>query len=154
MSSYYFPFGGAQASTPQFISHSLSAVTASVPVSSTVRAVSALFAINSGSTPSNGANGTNQDPALCPPSTISGSAGAAGSQGPAGADLTICPPGTIECTDLNQYLPALNINANRPSGSQFVKVCMEIPVGCTSANATCPPYLPSASVNSTYPSIP
>lgn len=154
MSSYYFPFGGAEASTTQNVSHSLFAVTASLPVSSTVRADTALFAIASGSTPPNGANGANQTAELCGPSTISGSAGNAGARGATGADLTTCPPGTIECTNLNQYLPALNISKNRPSGSQFVKVCMQIPVGCTSETAACPPYLPSASVSSTYPSIP
>jgi hypothetical protein len=153
MSSYYFPFGGGQASSVQNVSHSLFTVTASVPVSSTIRALSASFAINTGSTPPNGANGTNQTAELCGPSTVSGSIGVTGPQGPTGTDLTTCPPGTIECTDLNQYLPNLNISRNRPSGSQFVKVCMQIPVGCTSLTALCPPYLPSASVTSTYPSI-
>lgn len=160
MSSYYFPFGGAEASTVQNVSHSLFAVTASVPVSTTVLAITASFALASGSTPPNGANGTNQTAELCGPSTIPGPTGATGPRGATGADLITCPPGTIECPALNVSLslalpPAFpnGINALRPSGSQFSKVCMQIPVGCTSENVFCPEYLPSASVTSVFPSI-
>jgi len=89
---------------------------------------------------------------LCGPSTVSGSASVQGPTGSKGTDNVTCPAGTIECTSLNQYLPQLNLL--RPSGSQFIKVCMQIPPGCTSENAVCPDYLPSGSVSSTYPSIP
>jgi hypothetical protein len=159
MSSYYFPFGGAGATTVQNISHSLLAVTASVPVSSTVLALTALFAIDSGSTPPNGANGINQTPELCGPSTVVGPTGPTGERGPVGSDLTTCPPGTIECTQLNvslsMALPGFpnGINTLRPSGSKFSRVCMQIPVGCTALDAVCPSFLPTASITAIFPAV-
>lgn len=154
MSSYYFPFGGASATTIQNISHSLLAITASAPFSQTIVGLTASFATTSGSVPSIGENGINQTAQSCGPSTISGSVGVSGSRGPTGPDNVSCPTGTIACPDLDQFLPNLNISANRVSGSQFVKVCMEIPPGCTSVTAECPSYLPSASVAQKFPSIP
>lgn len=154
MSSYYFPFGGGAASTIQNINHSLLAVTASVPSLRTITTLTASFATTSGSVPSVGQNGTNQTAQSCGPSTVSGSVGVSGSRGPTGPNNVSCPPGTIACTNLDQFLPGLNTFGNRVSGSQFVKVCMEIPPGCTSVTATCPPYLPSASVVPKFPNIP
>lgn len=154
MSSYYFPFGGGTASTIQNINHSLLAVTASAPFSQTITTLTASFATTSGSVPSAGPNGTNQTAQSCGPSTILGPIGVSGSRGPTGPNNVSCPPGTIACPDLDQFLPALNTSASRASGSQFVKVCMEIPPGCTSVTATCPPYLPSASVVPKFPNIP
>ncbi len=158
--TYYFPFRGSDAASLNTLSYSLRATTASVPRSSTVTALTASFAISSGSTPSAGTNGINQTAELCGPSTISGSKGAKGDSGSLGADNAICPKGTVECTglltSLSMVLPGFpnGINGVRPSGSQFSIVCMEIPPGCTSATATCPPFLPTASITATFPSIP
>ncbi len=154
MSSYYFPFGGTSAATLQNISHSLLATTASVPAFQTITTLTASFATTSGSTPPAGQAGINQTAELCGPSTIVGPIGAQGIRGVNGTDNVSCPPGTIACTDLDQYLNNLNIVGNRASGSQFSKVCMEIPLGCTSLTAVCPPYLPSASVTQRFPNIP
>lgn len=154
MSSYYFPFGGGSAAVLQNISHSLSATTASVPSAQTITVLTASYATTSGSVPPAGVNGTNQTAELCGPSTVSGSTGAQGIRGAIGPDNVSCPPGTIACPDLDQYLPAMNANTSRPSGSQFIKVCMEIPPGCTSITAQCPSYLPSASVVPKFPNIP
>lgn len=158
MSSYYFPFGATSAATIQNISHSLRATTASVPYSVTTAVLTASYAIDSGSTPPIGANGVNITIDNCVLSLyISGSQGNKGNRGPKGTDNNTCPTGTIECPDL---LPSLSmalpgfpngINFVRPSGSKFSKVCMEIPVGCTSVTATCPSYLPTASITSTFP---
>lgn len=150
--SYYFPFGGSQAISTQNINYSILATTASVPFNNTTNALTASFASSVINTPEAGSNGVNKTLADCGTSTTSGSNGVQGPTGSKGTDNTSCPTGTIECVNLNQFLP--NLNSLRPSGSQFSKVCMEIPPGCTSATATCPPYLPSASVNATYPSIP
>jgi len=149
--SYYFPFGGSQAISTQNINYSILATTASVPFSNTTNALTASFASSVINTPEAGSNGTSKTVADCGNSTIPGVKGVQGPTGSKGTDNTSCPTGTIECVNLNQFLP--NMNSLRPSGSQFSKVCMEIPPGCTSATAVCPPYLPSASVNSTYPSI-
>lgn len=153
MSSYYFPFGASSVATLQNISHSLTAMTASVPFTKTITAITASFASTSGSIPPNGMDGINQTAELCGPSTVLGPTGPQGVRGVKGTNNLICPAGTIACTDLDQYILNLNIAGNRASGSQFIKVCMEIPPGCTSANATCPPYLPSASVFPKFPSI-
>ena len=150
--SYYFPIGGGSSISLLNISHSILATTASVPSSANLSVLTASYASTVLNTPPAGTNGANQSPELCGPSTISGSRGVAGPTGSRGADNTTCPPGTIECTSLNASLPQLNLL--RPSGSQFSKVCMEIPPGCTALTAVCPDLLPSASVTSTYPSIP
>lgn len=159
--SYYFPLGGTSALSIQNISHSLSAATASVPVATTITAVTALFATTSGSNPPAGANGANATLNDCNPALyISGATGPQGPTGSSGADNVTCPPGTIQCTSLNvslsgafpDYPSGLNGgfggSSPLPSGSQYSIVCMEIPPGCTSANAICPPYLPIA-----YPPI-
>ena len=158
--SYYFPFGGSSTTSIQTVSHSILATTASVPLSSTITALTASFASTVQITPSAGTNGTSKTLADCGTSTIEGPKGVKGPTGSKGTDNTTCPQGTIECpllfTSLSMVLPGFpnGINAARPSGSQFSKVCMEIPIGCTSANAECPPFLPTASISSTYPSIP
>lgn len=159
--SNYFPFGGADAIVIQNISYALTATTASLPSSPSVSALTASFASSVKNTPPNGTSGTSVTEAQCNAAAVanpglltSGSSGGSGGRGPKGSNVVSCPPGTIECTGLNQFLTNLNNTKNRPSGSQFVKVCMEIPPGCTAATAVCPPYLPSASVTSTYPSIP
>lgn len=152
MSSYYFPFGGGATVSITNISHSILATTASVPIDSTLSVLTASYAPTVLNSPASGPAGTNQTAELCGPSTVSGSTGVQGPTGSKGTDNVTCPAGTIECTSLNQYLPQLNLL--RPSGSQFIKVCMQIPPGCTSENAVCPDYLPSGSVSSTYPSIP
>jgi hypothetical protein len=165
--SYYFPFRGSEATEIQSIGYALSAVTASIPLSTAVTAITASYAVSSGSNPPAGASGVSVTQFACeqaaiinPKLLVSGSTGLQGPTGSKGADNVTCPGGTIECTALNvslsMALPGFpsGINFIRPSGSQFSKVCMEIPPGCTSANAVCPPYLPTASITANYPSIP
>jgi hypothetical protein len=158
--TYYFPFRGTEATSTQNITFAQRATTASVPLSSTITALTASFATFSGSIPPAGTSGTNQTVQSCGPSTVSGSTGVQGPTGSVGADNLTCPTGTIECgglfDSLSMALPGFpnGINFLRPSGSKFSKVCMEIPSGCTSATAECPPYLPTASITATYPSIP
>lgn len=164
--TYYFPFGATGVSQTQSISYALSATTASLPVSSTVLAITASYAITSASNPTAGTNGVNQNPALCGTSTIVGDKGLQGPTGSVGSDAD-CPTGTIRCMALEISLSAnwihrpniggggnRGVNYFRDSGSQFSKVCMEIPPGCTGAQAICPPALPTSSVTSTYPVIP
>jgi hypothetical protein len=150
--SYYFPFGGSAAASVQSIPYALSAITASVPENSTTITLTASFASTVQITPLAGTNGANKTLEDCGTSDRVGPQGVQGPTGSKGPDNTTCPPGTVECVSLNQYLP--NLNSLRPSGSQFSKVCMQIPIGCNSGNAVCPPYLPSASVNASYPNIP
>lgn len=165
--SYYFPFRGSDALSVQTIPYALSAITASVPISSTITALTASYAMFSGSTPLAGAGGLNITQFACdeavrvnPKLLISGSPGAQGQTGSVGANNNTCPTSTIECTELNvslsMALPGFpnGINHLRPSGSRFSKVCMQIPPGCTNITAVCPPYLPTASITTTYPSIP
>lgn len=164
--SYYFPFGANDRAQTQSISYALSAITASLPISTTVLAITASYAITSASRPAAGTNGANQSEASCGTSTIVGPKGLPGATGSKGIDAT-CPPGTTECTNLHISLSAnwinpINgrpgINYFRPSGSQFSKVCIEIPPGCSVA--VCPPQLPTSSVtglfqgSATFPFIP
>lgn len=165
--SYYFPFGANDRAQTQSISFALSAITASLPVSATVLAITASYAITSASRPAAGTNGTNQSEASCGTSTIVGSKGLQGPTGSKGTDYGGCPPGTTECVNLHISLSAnwinpINnrpgINYFRPSGSQFSKVCIEIPPGCSVG--VCPPQLPTSSVtglfmgSATFPLIP
>lgn len=158
--SYYFPLGGTEAVTIENINYAITATTAGVPYAGTITAITASYAASSGSTPTAGINGSNQDPNLCSTSNKKGNPGTKGDIGPKGADKTTCPPGTVECTQLHvslsMVLPGFpsGINGLRPEGSRFSKVCMQIPPGCTAVTATCPSYLPTASITTTYPSIP
>ena len=164
--SYYFPFRGTDAIQIQSIGHALSAVTASVPSSTSVTAITASFASSVGTTPPAGTAGLSITQFACeeaatinPKLLVSGSTGPQGPTGSLGANNVTCPDGTVECTALNvslsMALPGFSngINFVRPTGSKFSKVCMEIPVGCTSATAVCPPFLPTASITANYPSI-
>lgn len=150
--TYYFPFRGSDAASKQNINLSLRATTASVPLSSNITALTASFATISEILPLAGTNGTNQTAESCGPSTIRGSDGLQGNTGSLGANNLSCPEGTIECGELSVFLS--EINGLRPSGSQFSKVCMQIPPGCSSGSALCPPFLPTASITATFPSIP
>lgn len=150
--TYYFPFRGSDAASKQNINLSLRATTASVPLSSNITALTASFATISEILPLAGTNGTNQTAESCGPSTIRGSDGLQGNTGSLGANNLSCPEGTIECGELSVSL--YEINGLRPSGSQFSKVCMQIPPGCSSGSAVCPPFLPTASITATFPSIP
>ena len=165
--SYYFPFRGTEAVETQNIGYAFSAVTASVPSSPTVTAITSSFATTVGTTPPAGTAGVNITQFACeqaavinPKLLVSGSPGPQGPTGSKGADNVTCPNGTVECTALNvslsMALPGFpnGINFVRPSGSKFSKVCMEIPPGCTSETAVCPPFLPTASITVNYPSIP
>lgn len=157
--SYYFPFGASTAISTQNINYGLLAITASVPSSSTTNALTASFASSVINSPTAGSNGINKTIADCGTSTTSGSKGVQGPTGSKGTDNNSCPSGTIECTGLNvslsMALPGFSngINYIRPSGSQFSKVCMEIPVGCTAITAVCPSFLPTASITVTFPAI-
>lgn len=148
--TYYFPVGANITVVPLNISLANSAVTASAPSSSNITAITASFAAASGSVPQNGTNGANAIQSVCQADFskyISGSKGLQGPTGSKGIDNLTCPPGTIECTQLNvslsaNYLDAFTSGANAyvPSGSQYSIVCMQIPPNC--GNPTCPPYLP------------
>lgn len=165
--SYYFPFRASDAIQTQNIGYAFSAITASVPSSTAVTAVTASFAISSGSNPPAGTAGVSVTQLTCeqaaianPNLLVSGSTGPQGPTGSRGADNVICPSGTVECVELNvslsMALPGFSngINFVRPSGSKFSRVCMEIPVGCTTETAVCPPFLPTGAITATYPSIP
>lgn len=157
--SYYFPINATAAASIQNISHSILATTAETPFSVDITAVTASYATSVQNAPPSGNPGTNKTVELCGSSTIKGDKGLQGDTGSKGADNTSCPPGTIECaglfTSLSMALPGFpnGINFIRPSGSKFSKVCMEIPAGCTSVTAVCPPFLPTASITTTYPNI-
>jgi len=153
--SYYFPFASP---VPTNVIHSRTAVSASLPVSSTVLAKTALYAEATQSKAADGQNGISKTFEECniPSLFISGARGVQGPTGSQGSANTTCPAGSIECTGLNVSLSGAfpgypnGINATLPTGSRYSKVCMEIPPGCTSGTAVCPDYLPLGS----YPSIP
>jgi hypothetical protein len=155
--SYYFPFGGSQATTIQTISHSLLATTASVPVVNTITALTASFASTVVNPPSAGTAGISQTLSDCqtsaslnPSLLVSGAAGNQGPTGSKGTDVLTCPPGTVRCMGLEVSLSAqyndgvtYGVNYYQPSGSQFSIVCMQVPATCSSAQAQagCPDYL-------------
>jgi hypothetical protein len=158
--SYYFPFRGTDAVTKQNIDYSISAVTASVPQSKTITAITASYAVKSEIVPPNGAPGLSITEFACqsaaetnPKLLKSGSTGAQGPTGSRGTDVLVCPDGTIRCTNLEVSLSAAftynavsypnGLNGSRPSGSQFSIICMQIPTTCSSAQAQagCPDYL-------------
>jgi hypothetical protein len=163
--SYYFPFGGSEATTTQNINFSLSATTASVPTVNTITALTASFASAVVNSPTAGANGINVTLSDCqtsaslnPSLLVSGAAGTQGPTGSKGTDVLTCPPGTVRCMDLEVSLSAQyndgitrGVNYYQPSGSQFSIVCMQVPTTCSSAQAQagCPGYL-----RITSPSIP
>jgi hypothetical protein len=151
--SFYFPLGGTSGVSVQNISHSLLAVTASVPTSTTITVLTTLFATNSGSNPPAGTSGASATVNDCNPALyVSGAAGPQGPTGSNGADNVTCPAGTILCAQASVSLSGAftynmtsypnGINGTLPSGSQYSIVCMEIPPGCTNVNTICPPYLP------------
>lgn len=146
--SYYFPFGALDSTRVLLVSYSLSSMTASVPASTNISALTASYAFSLGSTPVNGTPGQNSTSGCNALLAPSGSIGSSGPTGSKGLDKLTCPPGTVECPGLNVSLSAAyfdgftsGANAYVPSGSQFSIVCMEIPVGCTSTTAGCPGYL-------------
>lgn len=164
--SYYFPFGGSEATTTQNISYSLSATTASAPTSNTITAITTSFASAVINSPTAGTAGTNVTLSDCqtsaslnPSLLVSGSAGLQGPTGSKGTDILTCPPGTVRCMALEVSLSAQfmsgtgqrGVNYFQPSGSQFSIVCMQVPTTCSSAEAQagCPQYL-----RVTSPSIP
>ncbi len=165
--SYYFPFGGSQATTTQNISHSLSAVTASAPTSNSTTAITASWAATTKFTPESGFAGLNVTLEGCQTASVANPSllvsGATGNQGPSGSNGTnilTCPDGTVRCMALEPSLSAQffiggirGANYNVPSGSQYSIVCMQIPTTCSSAQALagCPDslYIPTP-----RPSIP
>jgi hypothetical protein len=166
MPSYYFPFGASKAAPAATVDLSDTAVTASRPDTpvNNKRAITASYAVNVTNVPVAGATGVSQNATTCGASTVVGITGPAGTSGIRGTDyIPTCPENTIECPNLHVSLSAnwtnpINggpgVNYFRPSGSQFVRVCMEIPPGCSSTTAVCPPALPTSSVTSTFPNIP
>lgn len=162
--AYYFPFGGASATTSQFISYSLSTVSASVPLSTTTIAVTTSYAITSATTPPSGQPGTSITISECAALVTasgfsilipySGSQGLQGPTGSQGTANTQCPAGTIECINLtpslSMALPTYpnGINATLPTGSRYSIVCMEIPAGCTT------PACPDTLYTGSFPTIP
>jgi len=151
--SYYFPLGVLDATSATNITSSILATTASVPINSNVSALTASFAITTLDPPTAGIAGTSVTLAECEADTAQFVPGASGQQGPTGSkgvDVTVCPPGTIRCMDLEvslsaNYLDAFTSGANAyvSSGSQYSIVCMQIPTTCSSAQAQagCPDYL-------------
>lgn len=156
--SYYFPFRGADAITKENIDYSLSTVTASVPSSPTITAITASWAVKSEITPPAGNNGTSVTEFACiqasqanPALLVSGSAGSQGPTGIKGTDVLTCPEGTVRCMALEVSLSAQfisgtgqrGVNYFQSSGSQFSIVCMQVPTTCSSAQAEagCPEYL-------------
>lgn len=168
--SYYFPFGGSDATTLQNISYSLFTTTASVPLSnvSTV-ALTASYAVKSGSVPYSGTPGLSVTEFACqeaatinPKLLVSGSKGIQGQTGSNGTDNNTCPGEgitTIRCNTLETSLSAAfpgypyGVNHTLPSGSRYSIVCMQIPPGCNNLTAVCPPFLPVPPTQS-LPSIP
>lgn len=161
--TYYFPLGAGEGLTLQNVSHSILATTASVPASTNVRALIARYAFTSASTPPNGQDGASVTQYACELAAQinfkllkSGSTGPQGPTGSQGVANTTCPPNTILCSDLIPSLSAAfpgypdGLNVTLPSSSRYSIVCMEIPPGCTSVTAICPPYLPISSL----PAIP
>jgi hypothetical protein len=160
--SYYFPFGANNIAQTQSISYTLTATTASLPAISTARVLTSSYTFTSQSNPTAGSNGTNKTAGECGTSNVVGPTGLQGQTGSKGVDYIGCPPDTIECTALNVSLSAnwtnpinggRGVNYYRVSGSQFHRVCIQIPPGCTSGNTVCPPMLPTSSVTSTFPGI-
>lgn len=165
--SYYFPFGGSQATTVQNISHSLSAVTASLPISDSITAITASWAATTKFAPASGFAGASVTLEGCqtasaanPSLLVSGATGNQGPTGSRGTDVLTCPDGTVRCIDLEPSLSAQffvggirGANYNVPSGSQYSIVCMQIPTTCSAAQALagCPDslYIPTP-----RPSIP
>lgn len=161
--SYYFPFGASTALSTTNIDAALFATTASVPINSSVSAITASYAITTLDPPAAGTPGTSVTQAECEANTsayIPGSQGQTGPTGAKGPDNTVCPPGTVRCMDLEPSLSAQffvggirGANYNVPSGSQYSIVCMEVPTTCSSAQAQagCPDslYIPTP-----RPSIP
>lgn len=158
--SYYFPFGGSEATNIQNISYSLSAVTSSVPTANTITALTASFSSAVVNSPVAGTNGTSVTLSDCqtsaslnPSLLVSGAAGNQGPTGSKGIDVLTCPAGTVRCTNLEVSLSAAftyntvsypnGLNGSRPSGSQFSIICMQVPTSCSSTQALagCPDYL-------------
>lgn len=144
---YYFPLRAIDGLTTQSISYALTAISASAAQSRSISVATASYAQFSGSIPLNGTTGISKTILDCTGTAPKGATGPTGSRGPKGDDNTTCPEGTIECVGLNVSL-SLYINPNVGSGSQYSKVCMEIPNGCSVANVGCPGTLPIA-----YPTI-
>lgn len=163
--SYYFPFGASETISIQNISYSLSATTASVPTANTITVITASYAATSKTTPPDGFAGINVTLSDCqtsaslnPTLLVSGSSGSRGPTGSKGVDVVTCPDGTVRCISLETSLSAQyndgvtrGVNYYQSSGSQFSIVCMQIPTGCSPAEAEsgCPDYLVITS-----PSIP
>lgn len=155
--SYYFPFGSI--TIPTLVSQSNTATNVSLPISSTVLARSASYAVTVQVSPEAGTSGSSKSIESCsiPSLYISGSPGVTGPIGLDGSSWKApCPEGTIECTDLNVSLSGAfpgypnGINATLPTGSRYNKVCMEIAPGCNPGTSQCPDSLPTSSV----PAIP
>ena len=153
--TYYFPIGATESTIPQNINYTSLAISSSAAVAQTISVNTASYALTSGSIPANGTNGTSRVEADCPERAPVGATGATGLRGRKGADVLVCPEGTVECTGLLVSLSAgyndgvtRGINYYVPSGSQYSIVCMEIPNGCDLINVGCPDYLPIA-----FPSI-
>ena len=153
--SYYFPLGGSEAITTQSISFALTATSASAARVASISVLTASYAPSVILAPTNGTSGTNKTAGDCTDTATVGPKGVQGPTGTKGADNNTCPNGTIECTGLNVSLSGAfpgypnGINYVQPSGSQYSKVCMEIPPGCDLVNVICPEYLPIA-----FPAIP
>ena len=156
--AYYFPFGAAQSVEKESVSYAFSAITASSPAASFQKVPTASFATSVVTTPPAGTAGTSITYAECQTletasgfvNLIPGSAGTTGGTGAQGIPYGDCPPGTIECPllfeSLSMALPGFpnGINASRPSGSRFSKICMQVPSQCTTP--VCPSYLYTASI--------
>lgn len=147
---YYYPIGNSAALTVQNIDYAFSAVTASVILSTTV-VPTASFATSVTNSPPAGNNGTNVDPATCTATAPTGDPGAQGPRGSDGPDATTCPPNTKECPGL--FVSLSMVNANRPSGSQFSIVCLDV-TGYIESTIGCPDYLPVDAPTYTLPTIP
>ena len=145
--AYFFPIGAAEGLVTQSISYAILATSASAAQFQTISVATASYAMTSGSIPQNGTFGISKTEGDCSATAPRGNQGSNGTSGRKGLDSTACPENTIECTSLFTQLNT-NINPNVPSGSQYSKVCMEIPNGCELINVVCPPTLPIA-----YPAI-
>lgn len=159
--SYYFPFGATDALSTTNIDNAILSTTASVPINSSVSALTASYAITTLDPPTAGTAGTSVTQAECEANTSAYISGPQGQQGPTGSkgtDVTVCPPGTVRCMDLEPSLSAQffvggirGANYNVPSGSQYSIVCMEIPTTCSNAQAQagCPDslYIPTPRPN-------
>lgn len=165
MTSYYFPFGAGESVSKNSVDLALTAITSSMPRTPfTAKAFTASFASSVVTTPPAGTDGVSITLAQCQAletasgfiNLIKGEKGDTGDEGGSGApyvnsaDNTPCPTGTIECPllfeSLSMALPGYpsGINASLPSGSRYVRVCMQVPPQCTTP--VCPPYLYTASL--------